>query len=79
MSGNAFGNMAKSAINEAGDNGATNTEAALEHSEPVSEVRTMSRCGHYRDSTRENNVEHSENWKSIGAIAAFIAGKAVRG
>ena len=37
---------------EAGRDGATNASPALEHSEPDKEVRHMSRCREYSDSTR---------------------------
>lgn len=59
-------------INETGDEGATNTRAALEHSEPDKEVRHMSHYGHYGDSTPFDNPEHSGNWKSIGDLARKI-------
>lgn len=63
--------------NEAGRDDVGASAPALEHSEPVQEVRHMSRCGHYRDSARENNTEQSENWQSIGELAARLV-KGVR-
>ena len=66
---NLLGIHPKGCINEAGDNGATNATAALEHSEPRSEVRHMSHHGHYGDSHPQDKTEQSNNWQSIGELA----------
>lgn len=59
----------KTGINEAGRNGAGNTETALEHSQPSQEVGHMSHHGHYGDSQPQDKTEQSSNWKSIGELA----------
>lgn len=64
--------------NEAGREGATNTNPALEHNRPIEEADDMSRCGYNGDSTPKDNPEQSENWQSIGDLARAIAEKAVR-
>jgi hypothetical protein len=54
-----------------------NTNPPLEQSDLVIGDQTMSRWEHYRDSERESNIEHSQNWKSIGSLAAALVAKAV--
>ena len=54
---------------------ATNEPMPLEHSEPIEEVRAMSRCGHYTDSACADNTEQSPNWQSIGDLARKLAEK----
>ena len=63
-------------INKAGRNGATNTITALEHSEPIREVRHMSHHGQYGDSRPQGKHEHCENWRSVGraALEPFMRG-----
>ena len=58
-----------------GPGGASTPFPTLEHSEPIEEVRAMSRCGHYTDSACADNTEQSPNWQSIGDLARKLAEK----
>ena len=57
---------------------ATNTSPPLTITDPEWRIEGMAEKSLYRDSTPEIKQIQSENWKSIGELAAALVAKAVR-
>lgn len=75
MSENSWNDWHEGAINEASREGVGAPSTALEHKQPSKEAVHMSRCGYNGDSTPKYNPEQSENWQSIGELAARLVRK----
>ena len=73
----SFENQAHGARVRSGPEGATNATPTLTDN-PNDGGSGMADYSQYNDSARADNQDNSENWRSVGEIAASLAAKAVR-